>query len=766
MSQTDYNSKEKEIIQLLGGTRNILKIILQNKTNLSHLQLSNLCHILKRKNDDINTVHDPPHDSDENTVHKPIEMTDLSEDCLAYIYKFLQRDEQQNLSETARYLHIVSYSKNCVPFPIQATCITYRLYHFINALCKLQATPNDTSVIPTIDALFCWVKTVCDVSDELILAKRKEILCKVLCRSGLLPLLIAQTMEVENDANTIKNILFVMNIICKYRLYAHIAVNADVIEHLVLLFDHPQMFELFPAICTLLHTLWGVNSDLYTGIQPRIFDVSLIRHIICALSLPWPRYRPTLSVLFKAVSFVRHWLLDGNDAVDGYDDIKRDFTYICASVVTYTEGLVNVMDSTKWILELEDGATVLIREDVDDVDDVDYTSAFQIKRILEIPTNNDLDGTCTFLGTFIPLDDLTKETTLHYQRPYLQITVPLRDLRCKSFSDEKHVPMFDDMMKPLSEIIEWISWRNRAEIEGMGKMIQGIKNIFITCQNQCPWFSLKDFILPLLHSNGLFWDIFCQQIEAEFTSDVLYNNVIVLLEAAALCYDSNQDRVDALCKSNWFRQRICELETYSLESYRGEFKVPSLCILLKYYHRDVEAYIPLTRYMNGVTASFWSDEKKVSISHIECFEKRNGISYLLAMVQHAYGNPNWTDRLDHHRWLLDVCQQILAHACFHLKNYEPLRKFGMELGVSNVWWWQVLQKAMLQNKHGAHVHTKTIVLIHEMDLFIRTQNIDALWFASNIDDMQLEMLSEVLTVKQDTVGAIHASAVQNILSMI
>eukprot|EP01083_Nonionella_stella_P111389 326669_1 len=139
ITPSNYSSKEKEIMELLGGTRNVLKIILQNKTNLSHGQLSNLYQILKRQNE---IDHDHAHpDSDENTsqpqpngedsLAKITTIRELGEDSLANVYKFLQPNEQQKLSTTSRYLHIVSHSKKCSQFTFQTTSITYRLHYFI-----------------------------------------------------------------------------------------------------------------------------------------------------------------------------------------------------------------------------------------------------------------------------------------------------------------------------------------------------------------------------------------------------------------------------------------------------------------------------------------------------------------------------------------------------------------------------------------------------------------------------------------------------------
>eukprot|EP01083_Nonionella_stella_P111391 326673_1 len=87
ISPSDYSSKEKEIMELLGGTRNVLKIILQNKTNLSHGQLSNVYQILKRQNE---MDHDHAHpDSDEDTSqsNEPITIRELGEDSLANVYQ-------------------------------------------------------------------------------------------------------------------------------------------------------------------------------------------------------------------------------------------------------------------------------------------------------------------------------------------------------------------------------------------------------------------------------------------------------------------------------------------------------------------------------------------------------------------------------------------------------------------------------------------------------------------------------------------------------
>eukprot|EP01083_Nonionella_stella_P093304 261451_1 len=174
ISEVDYRAKETEIIQLFGGTQNILKIILQNKTNLSHLQLANLYHILEQENDSDNNCDIEDSNDYPNKEHSPMSFSDLNEDCLAHIYKFLDEEEKQMLSQTARYFHIVSHSKKCLQFPMQSTSITYRLYQFINTLCTV---PSDEPLfITTCGELCTWIKEICDVADiyRSVLKKRQK----------------------------------------------------------------------------------------------------------------------------------------------------------------------------------------------------------------------------------------------------------------------------------------------------------------------------------------------------------------------------------------------------------------------------------------------------------------------------------------------------------------------------------------------------------------------------------------------------------------
>eukprot|EP01083_Nonionella_stella_P111390 326672_1 len=767
ISPSDYSSKEKEIMELLGGTRNVLKIILQNKTNLSHGQLSNVYQILKRQNE---MDHDHAHpDSDEDTSqsNEPITIRELGEDSLANVYKFLNPNEQQTLSTTSRYLHIVSHSKKCLQFTFQATSITYRLHHFINMLCSMD--PSDASFISTSNALCCWIKSVCDLSDKDMLHERHAIISRVLCHSRLLAPIISNLCTVQTDANTIKNLLFVMNIICEDSDHVLAAVNAHIIERVALLFDHACKFQLFGPICTLLDTLWNVDSVLNSAIDLRIFDVSTIRRIMDVLLLPWSTCKPRVQVFSKAISLVSHWLFTQNREVCDYDVIQTDFVTVCASVVSHIETLMDVSASKNWIFELEDGATVFLRKDITGANIHPSVNVFRIKRIIRIPSKDDqmnATATCTFLGTFIKLGSQLEKD----QRPYEQITVPLQDIECISSDDAVQIRLVDDIMELLLDLIEWISWeiKNAVELEDMKTAVKGIKNIFITCQQQCPWFSLKNHLVALLHCNGLYWELLSDQIETEFTHDD--RNVLPLLETAMCCHDPSKDHVESLCQSTWFTERVRDGWFMDVSTVHAQNKIYLLHLLLKYYHRDIKAYGLLCQYLQST--DMYNDQiggnKKVEIAS---FVHANTTGYLLAVILMqiiSNANTNPGDESSAEIWVLHVCIKVLGNVCFHSNEYKCLRDAGDELGISfNKCWWEVLQSAMISNPNESN--EKTINLIREMNWFIQMHRVDAQWFATNITRSARAArlkLRDILTLKLNILNATNASAIQNILSVI
>eukprot|EP01083_Nonionella_stella_P021339 59207_1 len=200
---------------------------------------------------------------------------------------------------------------------------------------------------------------------------------RVLCHSRLLAPIISNLCTVQTDANTIKNLLFVMNIICNDSDHALAAVNARIIEHVALLFKHACIIELFGPICTLLGTLWNVDSVMNSAIEERIFNVSLIRDIMDVLL----NCNPRVSVLSKAISLVSHWLSTHDPSYD-WGAMREDLLTVCASIVSHIETLINVSASKNWIFELEDGDAVFLRKDITGGNIHPSVNVFRIKRII------------------------------------------------------------------------------------------------------------------------------------------------------------------------------------------------------------------------------------------------------------------------------------------------------------------------------------------------------------------------------------------------